>query len=206
MKDPNQNLENSVASKNIDNLYQEIENLNKVNSELNEKIKNLELLVQLNYNLNHTLEKTEILNSVKDFFSTYFYIDEYSLMLKTDSEDKLELVSSLGLQKPNIWAPITRKKSVLNRAFHQNEIVYVPDIASTNPEIIKELGCKQCGSLLTIPLLPEPGTYYWSVKSASLREKCVSRAGNRAVKTDFSPNFSSYRPNNTVPKLSGTCL
>ncbi len=130
--------------------------LNDVNSQLLQKVKDLELLIQVSFSLSNTLDRDETVESIRKFFKTNFVLDDYSVLLQTANENELEIVSSytkvLGKRLSS-----TNSNNLLYRVMHKHASVYLSDLSGKLEYEFQELAYEKVGSLLAIPLSPETG-------------------------------------------------
>ena len=139
-------------------LSDQIAELKRDNQELTDKVENLELLVKINRILSRTLEKDETLASLKTFFGQNFEFEDYAIMLKTETEEKLEVIShSSPSLDEKIWIPLGDKKSILFRSFHDANCRYIKDLSTDYTSELANLLDQIEGSLLCLPLVPEEG-------------------------------------------------
>jgi len=154
-------LEASPVSFSIIGIEQEIQTLRNqcvmlkdVNSQLLQKVKDLELLIQVSFSLSNTLDRDETLESIQKFFKTNFVVDDYTVLLQTANERELEIVSSYGKVLEKKFSS-DDADNLLNRLMHQHSPIYLPDLSGQSEYEFHELAYEKSGSLLALPLSPE---------------------------------------------------
>ncbi len=143
---------------NLQSLIDQLKELRSKNHELQMKIGELEILLQVNSLTSQTLDLDETLEAMKGLFLSKFNLDEYILMLKTDSEQELEIASSYGITlDKGVWVKIDEKNVILHEVFNKGESIYISDLTSDGHyNFLGVLGRK--GSLLSLPLISENKT------------------------------------------------
>jgi diguanylate cyclase (GGDEF)-like protein len=145
---------NSI-DENIQGLYKQNQQLRRANSILRNKIKELELLVQVSSLLSQTLDKDEIINSLREFFRRYFTFDEFCLLLKTESDDKLEIISSFGFQmNRTVWVYLDNTEGLLYQAFSKHRRIYITKMSPNYKYELNNRRGLDGSSLVILPLLP----------------------------------------------------
>jgi diguanylate cyclase (GGDEF)-like protein len=140
---------------NIQGLYKHNQQLQRSNSVLRNRIKELELIVQVSSLLSQTLDKDEIISSLREFFRRYFTFDEFCLLLRTESDDKLEIISSFGFQmNKTIWINLDSTEGLLYQAFSKHKRIYITKMSSNYIYELNNRRGLDGSSLVILPLLP----------------------------------------------------
>ena len=147
----------SIAT-NLESMLDQLHELQSRNSELQEKIDDLELLLQLNSFSAQIVNRDETLKAIQQFFVTKFQLDGYVLMLKTDSDQALEISSCYGISfDKDVWVKINNGDRILTKIFNDGESVYIPDLATEQYSTLFDVDGR-AGSVLSLPLLCEKKT------------------------------------------------
>jgi len=143
---------------NLQSLIDQLKDLRSKNHELQIKIGELEILLQVNSLTSQTLDRDETLEAMKKLFLSKFKLDEYILMLKTDSEKELEIASYHGITlDKGVWVKVDEKNIILHEVFNKGESIYISDLTSDGHyNFLGLIGRK--GSLLSLPLISEKKT------------------------------------------------
>lgn len=143
---------------NLQSLIDQLKELRSKNHELQIKIGELEILLQVNSLTSQTLDRDETLEAIKKLFLSKFNLDEYILMLKTDSEKELEIASYYGITlDKGVWVEVDEKNVILHEVFNKGESIYISDLTSDGHyNFLGLIGRK--GSLLSLPLVSEKKT------------------------------------------------
>ncbi len=140
---------------NLKNLMSHVEELRHVNEELHKKLRELQLLVQVSSLLSQSLDKNETIESLKRFFLTNFNPEEYCILLQTETDEKLEVISYFGENKiKKIWINLDTPSGVLSRAFSSCEVVYIPLLSSDIQFELYQNKDLPGGSAVILPLSP----------------------------------------------------
>ncbi len=130
--------------------------LNDDNAQLLQKVKDLELLLQVSFSLSNTLDRDETLESIQKFFKGNFVVDDYTVLLQTANENELEIVSS--------YSKVLGKRlaagdadNLLYRLIHKQAPIYLADLSGKSEYEFRDLAYAKSGSLLALPLSPEAG-------------------------------------------------
>jgi diguanylate cyclase (GGDEF)-like protein len=139
----------------VQHLLEHIDSLRQTNSILQNKIKELELILQVSSLLSQTLDKDEIIDSLKEFFRVNFLCDEFCLLLKTESEEKLEIISSFGFHpSASVWIHLAIPDGVLYQAFHEQKSVHITNLLQDYKYELRNHRDINHASLVVLPLLP----------------------------------------------------
>ncbi len=118
---------------------------------LKRRVRNLEWFLKLAFELNRTLDKSETITLVLNFFKNNLAVDGFSLWLVSSSTKKLEMVSFFGtpaeVYLSHLLSPLQQPPFRLGHdpdSYH-----YFAEIPTT--------GSNEPGSLLILPLAPETG-------------------------------------------------
>jgi len=143
---------------NLQTLIDQLKELRSKNHELQIKIGELEILLQVNSLTSQTLDRDETLEAMKKLFLSKFNLDEYILMLKTESEKELEIASFHGITlEKGVWVEVDEKNVILHEVFKKGESIYIADLTSDGHYNFLGLIGRQ-GSLLSLPLISEEKT------------------------------------------------
>jgi diguanylate cyclase (GGDEF)-like protein len=137
---------------NAENLRERLGSLHKKNSDLENKIGELELLVELNSFASQRLNRDETLIAIQKLFVNTFGLDKYMLLLKTDTKDQLELTSCFGLKRNHEQINVDEKKKLFQTVLLKGESVYIAD-ANENENTELFLTKKAGGAILALPLI-----------------------------------------------------
>ncbi len=143
--------ENTNANSKIDRVEGNAA-VNALNRKLQERVKELELLVQVSYVLNNTYEWNEFVESIRHFFLAHFNIDGFALLLKTDAKNLFRVLSSVGkdaLREKTM--PIHLENPYLQKLIQKKEIVYLK--GDEDKHSIPAALNGQCSSVLALPAI-----------------------------------------------------
>lgn len=134
-------------------LQNQVAELSTTNKKLSSRVRELELLFKTNGLLSRTLDKDETISSLKDFFSSNFDLNEYSLLLKAENSNNFYIASSFGI-RPNLKLPdnIERANTPFEKAIENGAPLYIADTTEFSYPFSR-LGHNNNGSLLILPLL-----------------------------------------------------
>ena len=140
---------------NVQNLLNQLDKLHQTNEQLQNKITELELLLELNSYASQRLNRQETLHAIQKLFVSTFKLDEYLLLLKTSSENELEISSHHGIKvNGRVWMDIKSKNNILYDIVKSGQSVYLKEL--TQKQHFEALGLDgQAGSLLSVPLISE---------------------------------------------------
>jgi diguanylate cyclase (GGDEF)-like protein len=127
-------------------------NIDALNRKLQDRIKELELLVQVSYVLNNAYEWSEFVESVRHFFLAHFNIDGFALLLKTEAKNVFRILSSVGKDAlREKTAPIDLNNVYIQKLILKKEIIYITgnEEKSNIPSVLNG----QCSSILAIPAI-----------------------------------------------------
>lgn len=156
-------MEASKANFAIIDIEQEIQTLrsqcvtlNDINAHLQLKIKELELLIQINFSLSNTLDRDETLESIQRFFKANFQLDDYLLVLQSGNENVLEVVSAFDKVIGRKFS-LSDSKSLIYQVVHAADQIYLPKLSlGTQYDVADLLEAKE-GAVFALPLSPEKG-------------------------------------------------
>ena len=138
-------------------LERQIHDLHHANLVLQKQIKELELIVQVSSLLSQTLDKDEIIESIKEFFKLNFSCDEFCLLLKTESDEKLEMISSFGFNARAVWVHLENPEGILYQAFHGQKRLYITKLSPDYKYELSNGNGRPESSLVVLPLVPAGG-------------------------------------------------
>ena len=149
------NIDHEIA--NLRNKYSELSDLNK---KLSSRVEELELFLEVNFLLSQNLDRDETVDAIASFFKTRFPLDEYSLLLRSNSNREFTVLSSFGFPKEYpttliiktddpIWGPVLREK----------KLHYIAELTESHTTLA-EIGHARSGSFLSLPLLSESNSVF----------------------------------------------
>lgn len=120
---------------------------------LKRRVRNLEWFLKLAFELNRTLDRTETVSIINQFFKKNLVLDGFSLWLTAPNSKKLELTANYGLAVNQYLTPLLqgKGKAPLKLSQDPEKYHYIEDIAASNSS-----GGLH-GSVLVMPLCPEKG-------------------------------------------------
>lgn len=120
---------------------------------LKRRVRNLEWFLKLAFELNRTLDRSESVSLISQFFKKNLVLDGFSLWLVSQNTKKLELATHYGLAVSQYLTPLLQGKARAQLKLSQDpdKYHYLEDIAAGQNSALH-------GSLLVIPLCPEKGS------------------------------------------------
>jgi diguanylate cyclase (GGDEF)-like protein len=120
---------------------------------LKRRVRNLEWFLKLAFELNRTLDRTETVSIINQFFKKNLMLDGFSLWLTAPNSKKLELTANYGLAVAQYLTPLLqgKGKAPLKLSQDPDKYHYIEDIAAGNNTSLH-------GSVLIVPLCPEKGS------------------------------------------------
>ena len=140
---------------NIQNLNKQLGKLHRKNCELENKIGELELLLELNSYASQRLNRDETLGAIQKLFVKTFRLDEYLLLLRTGTDNQLEIASHYGIDLDGkVWIKIEKDNKILHNVFKKGESVYISNLTKNQHVDMFSINGSG-GSLLSLPLISE---------------------------------------------------
>jgi len=138
----------------INTLQEKYFQILRTNRKLNEKLLELYLLYKISLTLSTSVDLQQVLKAIKEIFQTSFNVDQFSIMLFDEHDEKLFVRSSFGIPKEEVaFANFPEAKYIFFKAIHRAQPIYINDISKQAQYDYHPGKRSQQGAFVSMPLL-----------------------------------------------------